>query len=40
MAYIATHATRRGFNGGILDAEAHAIPIAQIVHTINDLAPR
>ncbi|GAB2802652.1 radical SAM protein [Actinoallomurus bryophytorum] len=40
MAYIATYAAQRGFNVGILDAEARGMPIAQIVRTINDLTPR
>ncbi|MCW2943379.1 MAG: B12-binding radical protein [Actinoallomurus sp.] len=40
MAYIATYAARKGFNVGILDAEAHGIPVADVVRTVNDLAPR
>ncbi|MGH3377109.1 MAG: B12-binding domain-containing radical SAM protein [Actinoallomurus sp.] len=40
MAYIATYAAHHGFNVGILDAEAHGIPVADVVRTINDLAPR
>jgi radical SAM superfamily enzyme YgiQ (UPF0313 family) len=40
MAYIATYAAAQGFNVGVLDAEAHGLPIADVVATINDLAPR
>jgi radical SAM superfamily enzyme YgiQ (UPF0313 family) len=40
MAYIATYAAQRGFNVGILDAEAHGIPVADVVRAVNDLAPR
>lgn len=39
-AYIATYAARQGFNVGILDAEAHGLPIADVVTTVNELAPR
>ena len=40
MAYIATYAAGKGFNVGILDAEAHGIPVADVVRTANDLTPR
>lgn len=40
MAYLATYAAQQGFNVGVLDAEAHGLPIADVVHAINDLAPR
>jgi radical SAM superfamily enzyme YgiQ (UPF0313 family) len=40
MAYIATYATQQGFNVGVLDAEAHGTPVADVVSAINDLAPR
>lgn len=40
MAYIATYAAQHGFNVGVLDAEALGLPIADVVRTINVLAPR
>lgn len=40
MAYIATYAASRGFNVGILDAEAHGVPVSDVVRTVNELAPR
>ncbi|MCO6005139.1 B12-binding domain-containing radical SAM protein [Actinoallomurus purpureus] len=40
MAYIATYAAHHGFNVGILDAEAHGMPITKVVRTINGLSPR
>jgi anaerobic magnesium-protoporphyrin IX monomethyl ester cyclase len=40
MAYIATYAERQGFNVGVLDAEAHGLPVGDVVATINDMAPR
>lgn len=40
MAYIATYAAHRGFNVGILDAEAHGIPVADVARIVNELAPR
>jgi radical SAM superfamily enzyme YgiQ (UPF0313 family) len=40
MAYIATYATQRGFNVGVLDAEALGMPVTDIVRTINALTPR
>ena len=40
MAYIATYATRQGFNVGIMDSEARGMPVADVVRTINGLVPR
>lgn len=40
MAYIATVAAARGFNVAVLDAEAHGLPVSDIVTTLNDAAPR
>ncbi|WP_283139287.1 B12-binding domain-containing radical SAM protein [Rhizohabitans arisaemae] len=40
MAYIATHAATRGWNVAVLDAEAHGLPVADTIATINQLAPR
>ncbi|MEV6299854.1 radical SAM protein [Actinoplanes sp. NPDC051861] len=40
MAYLATYARQRGFNMAILDAEAHGIPVAEVVAQINALQPR
>lgn len=40
MAYIATVARARGFNVGLLDAEAHGLGIQQTVREINTSAPR
>ncbi|TDD61337.1 B12-binding domain-containing radical SAM protein [Actinomadura rubrisoli] len=40
MAYIATVAAARGFNVAVLDAEAHGLPIREIVTALNDAAPR
>lgn len=40
MGYIATYAHQHGFNVGVLDGEAAGLPIADVVHTINDAAPR
>lgn len=40
MAYIATYATHRGFNVGILDAEAHGISVTDVARIVNEAAPR
>ncbi|MFI1972018.1 B12-binding domain-containing radical SAM protein [Streptomyces cinnamoneus] len=40
MAYIATYAQQRGFNVGVLDAEAHGLGIRQVVDTVNGARPR
>jgi radical SAM superfamily enzyme YgiQ (UPF0313 family) len=40
MAYIATYAAQNGFNVGILDAEAHGLPVGDVVRVVADLAPR
>jgi hypothetical protein len=40
MGYVATYAAARGFNIGVLDAEAHGLGIARTVQVINDVAPR
>ncbi|WP_038843511.1 B12-binding domain-containing radical SAM protein [Salinispora arenicola] len=40
MAYLATYAARHGFNVGVLDAEAHGIPVDDTVTLVNSLRPR
>lgn len=40
MAYIATYAQRRGFNVGVLDAEAHGLSIGATARIINEAKPR
>lgn len=40
MGYLATYAASRGFNVGVLDAEAHGLGVAATTRTVNDLAPR
>ncbi|NEW71051.1 B12-binding domain-containing radical SAM protein [Streptomyces rhizosphaericus] len=40
MAYIATYARERGFNVGILDAEAHGLGVQQTIDAINAARPR
>ncbi|MFJ4679204.1 B12-binding domain-containing radical SAM protein [Kitasatospora sp. NPDC088783] len=40
MAYIATYARTKGFNVGVLDAEAHGLGIQHTAEIINTLKPR
>jgi len=40
MAYLATYAASRGFNVGVLDAEAHGIGIPATIELVNQLGPR
>ena len=40
MAYIATYAASRGFNVGVLDAEAHGLGIAETIDLVNAARPR
>ncbi|MER6629014.1 radical SAM protein [Streptomyces sp. NPDC000987] len=40
MAYIATYAQQRGFNVGVLDAEAHGLGIEATARIVNEAAPR
>src|SRR5882724_6985628 len=40
MGYLATYAVSRGFNVGVLDAEAHGLGIEETISRINELAPR
>src|SRR6266540_4513071 len=40
MGYIATYAATQGFNVGVIDAEAHGMPIGEITDLVNALAPR
>jgi anaerobic magnesium-protoporphyrin IX monomethyl ester cyclase len=40
MAYIATYARAHGFKAGLLDAEAHGLPIRAAAEIINAHAPR
>lgn len=40
MAYIATYAQQRGFNVGVLDAEAHGLGLEETARIVNDAAPR
>lgn len=40
MAYIATVAAERGFNVAVLDAEAHGLPVSDVVAILNRAAPR
>jgi len=40
MGYLAIYAASRGFNVGILDAEARGLGVAATIRTINELAPR
>jgi len=40
MAYIATYAAAKGFNVGVLDAEAHGLGVEQTGRLVNAAAPR
>ncbi|MDA8368948.1 MAG: radical SAM protein [Nocardiopsaceae bacterium] len=40
MAYIATVARAAGFNVAVLDAEAHGLPVSDVVTVLNTAAPR
>ncbi|MFB9687281.1 B12-binding domain-containing radical SAM protein [Amycolatopsis plumensis] len=40
MAYIATYAAAKGFNVGVLDAEAHGLGVEQTACLVNAAAPR
>lgn len=40
LGYIATYAAHRGFNVGVLDAEAHGLGLDQTSEIINRLGPR
>lgn len=40
MAYIATYAAAKGFNVGVLDAEAHGLGIDQTADLVNLVSPR
>ncbi|MEV6959410.1 cobalamin-dependent protein [Streptomyces sp. NPDC051207] len=40
MAYIATYAQQRGYNVGVLDAEAHGLGIEETARFVNEAAPR
>ncbi|GAA5175485.1 radical SAM protein [Pseudonocardia eucalypti] len=40
MAYLATYATARGFNVGVLDAEAYGLAVRDTVALVNQVAPR
>ncbi len=40
MGYIATYATRQGFNVGVVDAEALGLGIAETQTLVNELQPR
>ncbi|MFD4248261.1 B12-binding domain-containing radical SAM protein [Amycolatopsis thermoflava] len=40
MGYLATYAASRGFNVGLLDAEAHGLGIDTTIRLLNSLAPR
>jgi radical SAM superfamily enzyme YgiQ (UPF0313 family) len=40
MAYIATYAAAKGFNVGVLDAEALGLGISQTIGLINEASPR
>ena len=40
MAYIATYASQHGFNVGVLDAEAHGLPVSDVVSVVNEATPR
>jgi radical SAM superfamily enzyme YgiQ (UPF0313 family) len=40
MGYIATYATRQGFNVGVLDAEALGLGIGQTARIVNEMSPR
>lgn len=40
MGYIATYAAARGYNVGVLDAEARGLGITQTIQLINALGPR
>ena len=40
MGYLATYAANQGFNVGVLDAEAHGLPVDAAVDLINTVAPR
>ncbi|MFF4693412.1 B12-binding domain-containing radical SAM protein [Streptomyces sp. NPDC001307] len=40
MAYIATYAQQRGYNVGVLDAEAHGLGIEATARIVNEATPR
>ena len=40
MAYIATYAQQRGFNVGVLDAEAHGLGIDETARIVKEARPR
>jgi len=40
MGYIATYAKRRGFNVGVIDAEALGLGVDQTTQLVNELSPR
>jgi anaerobic magnesium-protoporphyrin IX monomethyl ester cyclase len=40
MAYLATYAASRGFNVGVLDAEAYGLGVMATIELIDELAPR
>lgn len=40
MAYLATYAVARGFNVGVLDAEAQGLGVEHTIRIVNELAPR
>ncbi|MBT8228525.1 MAG: B12-binding domain-containing radical SAM protein [Dactylosporangium sp.] len=40
MGYLATYAAVHGLAVGVLDAEAHALPVARVVDLVNGLRPR
>jgi anaerobic magnesium-protoporphyrin IX monomethyl ester cyclase len=40
MGYLATYAASQGFNVGVLDAEAHGLPVDTTVELINTVSPR
>lgn len=40
MGYLATYAASQGFNVGVLDAEAHGLPVDAAINLINTVSPR
>src|SRR5437588_9093327 len=40
MGYIATYAAHRGFNVGVLDAEAHGLGVWHTIALVNRVTPR
>lgn len=40
MGYLATYAAAQGFNVGVLDSEAHGLPVEDTIRTVNAAAPR